>query len=170
MSAPRVLVAGIGNVFLGDDGFGVAVAQRLLKRELVKSACVRDFGIRGLDLVYALMDGCDILILVDAIQQGHRPGTLFVIEPEVQSASSSSGIIVPEPHGMTPVKVFSLLHSMGGEMPKITRLVGCEPESFGVEEEGRMGLSAPVAEAVQAALPVIETLIAELRESFHANA
>ncbi|HYG75150.1 MAG TPA: hydrogenase maturation protease [Planctomycetota bacterium] len=169
MSAPRVLVAGIGNIFLGDDGFGVAVVQRMVQRGVLKSVCIRDFGIRGLDLVYALMDGYDILILVDAMQQGRAPGTVFVMEPDVDH-TSMDGYAAPEPHSMTPIKVFSLLNSMGGAPPKITRLVGCEPESFGLEQEGRMGLSVPVAGAVDAAANIVETLTIELVASFNANA
>ena len=166
MTSPRVLVAGIGNIFLGDDGFGVAVVQRLLQRGALQSAArVQDFGIRGLDLVYTLLDGWDILVIVDAMQQRQAPGTLFVFEPEL-SAQNSHTSAAPEPHGMTPVHVFSLLQSMGGSLPGVTRIVGCEPESFGSEEDGRLGLSTPVANAVEPAAERVEALVAELVAEF----
>src|SRR5881227_271903 len=98
----RVLVAGVGNIFLGDDAFGVEVAQRLLRRGLPDAVRVVDFGIRGLDLTYALLDGYEAVILVDAAPRGGPPGTLYVLEPERGGAPDVAAI---ETHGMDPVKV-----------------------------------------------------------------
>ena len=117
----RVLVAGIGNVFLGDDGFGVALADRLARRELPPGVEVVDYGIRGMDLAYALQDGYDAAILLDAVPRGEPPGTLFVIEPEL--GDDQIGF---EAHGMDPVRVLATARAMGG-LPARTLIVGCEP-------------------------------------------
>ena len=82
MSSPRILVAGVGNVFFGDDGFGVEVARRLLERRWPETVTIRDFGIRGLDFAYALLGGYDAAILVDTVRRGRDPGTLYVLEVE----------------------------------------------------------------------------------------
>ena len=109
-TGPRVLVAGIGNIFLGDDGFGVAVADRLLQQELPPGVDVGDYGIRGMDLAYALA-GYDAAIFVDAVPRGGAPGTLYVIEADTEDAS-----VAPEAHGMDPVKVIALARALG-ELP-----------------------------------------------------
>ena len=112
-SPPRILVAGIGNIFLGDDAFGVHVTQRLLQqqRPWPDNVRIRDFGIRGLDLVYALLDGCDVAIFIDAVPRGEKPGTLFVIEPDLSVLAADVAI---EAHSMDPVKVLNSARSMGG--------------------------------------------------------
>ncbi len=165
MTDKGVLVAGIGNVFLGDDAFGVEVAQRLSQRQLPQRVRVVDFGIRGMDLSYALLDGFDQAILVDARQQGGPPGTLYVIEPELEDKPDDAD---PQdwllsPHDMDPGKVLRIVKAMGGRCRRIL-LVGCEPASFGTEteEQGRMGLSEPVAAAVDEAVGLIESLISEM--------
>lgn len=146
---PRILVAGIGNVFLSDDAFGVEVLAELLKRPQPEEVTVADFGIRGFDLAYALMEDYDLAILVDALPHGQPPGTLYVLEPDPKSAGAAM-----EGHAMNPMAVFSLVATMGGTMPRVL-IVGCEPESV---EEG-MGLSEPVAAAVQSAVEMVENLV-----------
>jgi hydrogenase maturation protease len=159
MSEPyRILVAGIGNIFLGDDGFGCEVIRRLAGRTLPDNVRVVDFGIRGFDLAYALLDGYDATIFVDATPRGGEPGTLYTIEPELDEIESieSNGAMI-ETHGMNPMKVLSMVKSMGGEFKKIL-LVGCEPATFG-PEEGQMGLSEPVEVAVDDAVRIVESLV-----------
>jgi hydrogenase maturation protease len=157
--APRILVAGIGNIFLGDDGFGVEVAQRLAARRLPAGVTVVDYGIRGYDLAYALLAQPDHAILVDACPRGEGPGTLFVMEPDLGELGRPSG----DPgyldgHAMNPVSVLRLARSLGGELKPVV-VVGCEPATLG-PEEGAIGLSAPVEAAVDPAITLIESLIA----------
>jgi hydrogenase maturation protease len=157
MSEPRILVAGIGNIFMGDDAFGVEVAQRLLRRGAGDSMRVVDFGIRGYDLAYALMDDYDAAILVDATARGGDPGTLYTIEPEWPEIKPGEPAEM-EAHGMNPMRVLHMVQSMGGR-PKRVLVVGCEPATLG-GEEGAMGLSAPVEAAVDGAIEMIESLVA----------
>ena len=164
MTAPRILVAGIGNIFLGDDAFGVEVARQLAGRILPEGVRVVDFGIRGFDLAYALLDGDKQAILVDAMPRGQAPGTLYVLEHELTAADGAAAPeAAVEPHGMDPVKVLRLVQALGGK-PQRLLVVGCEPESFGEEEDGRMGLSAPVQQAVPEAVALIERLINQIGE------
>lgn len=158
MSTPTILVAGIGNIFLGDDAFGCEVVRRLAGRAWPDNVKVIDFGIRGFDLAYALLDGYDVTIFVDAAPRGEAPGTLYTIEPEVDEIESIEGQgVVVETHGMNPMKVLSMVKSMGGEFRKLL-LVGCEPATFG-PEEGQMGLSEPVEAAVDKAVEIVESLV-----------
>lgn len=154
----KILIAGIGNIFLGDDGFGVEVAQRLARRKLPDRVRVADFGIRGIDLAYALMDGYALTILVDATPRGGVPGTIYVIEPDLGQAETPEAAVV-DGHGMNPMSVFALVKSMGGQCKRIL-IVGCEPEPL-LEEEGRMGLSEAASAAIDPAIEAIETLIAK---------
>jgi hydrogenase maturation protease len=156
----RVLVAGVGNVFLGDDAFGVEVARELLRRASQAQVTVRDFGTRGLDLAYTLADGFDALLLVDSVQRGHAPGTLSVIEPDFQTNGEGEELLGPG-HGTDPCRVATLVHALGGTMP-VTRLVGCEPFGFGSEDEPMLELSAPVRDAVLRAIPLVERVLLEL--------
>jgi hydrogenase maturation protease len=163
-SAPaRILVAGIGNVFLGDDGFGVALAQLLAERKLPAGVEVVDFGIRGMDLAYAIGDGWDAVVLLDATPRGQAPGTLYVIEADV--GGSEVGL---DTHGMDPVKVLATARALGGaqELPR-TLVVGCEPltRMTGDEHELVGDLSEPVRAALPAALRLAEDLLAELAAS-----
>jgi hydrogenase maturation protease len=151
----KILVACVGNIFLGDDGFGVEVAQALSKRRLPETVSVKDFGIRGFDLAYSLLDPWDGVMIVDALPRGEAPGTLYVIEPD-RSAPADTAI---NPHGMDPVRVLNLAASMGTISAKIL-VVGCEPRDFGDELEGRMGLSSPVQAAVEEACNMIVGLAA----------
>ena len=160
----RILVAGIGNIFLGDDGFGVEVAQRLSTYKFPASVRVRDFGIRGYDLAYALLDGYDVTILVDACPRGHVPGTLYVIETGGNDADESeSPPIALDAHTMNPVSVIRMARGMGPVSKRIL-LVGCEPASLG-GEEGQIGLSEVVSAAVDEAIKLVQKLITGLRAS-----
>ena len=153
---PRLLVAGIGNIFLGDDAFGVEVVKRMAARRFPRGVRVADFGIRGLDLVYALQDGYDISILVDACPHGEAPGTLYVIEPDLDALDvRTSGTI--DAHTMNPMNVLRMAKAMNVPLRRIL-VVGCEPVALG-GEEGYMGLSGPVAAAVDEAVALIESLI-----------
>jgi hydrogenase maturation protease len=157
---PTVLIAGIGNIFLGDDAFGVEVARRLANRKLPERVKLVDFGIRGFDLAYALLDGFDVTILVDACPRGGTPGTLYVIEPDLNvnlQDSAEAGQTSVDAHSMNPMNVIRMAKSMGGELKRIL-LVGCEPLTLG-PEEGTMGLSEPVAKMVEEAANRIESLV-----------
>jgi hydrogenase maturation protease len=156
--AARVLVAGIGNVFLGDDGFGVALADRLARRALPAGVEVVDFGIRGMDLAYALQEGYDAALLLDAVPRGEPPGTLFVIEPTPGDAQ-----IGFEAHGMDPVRVLATARAMGG-LPPRTLIVGCEPAVRMRDDDPDVvaDLSEPVRAALDEAVRLVEALLAEL--------
>jgi hydrogenase maturation protease len=157
---PSILVAGIGNIFLGDDAFGVEVARRLAARDLPKNVRVTDFGIRGYDLAYALLDGYDTTILVDACPRGEPAGTLYVIEPDLHDLGGpdeQQGAV--EAHGMNPLNVLRLASSMGPL--KRVLLVGCEPATLG-PEEGQMGLSEPIEAAIDEAVRMVELLIRKI--------
>ena len=160
---PRILVAGIGNIFLGDDAFGVEVAQRLATRIFPENVRVVDFGIRGLDLGYALGDGYDATILVDACPRGDTPGTLYVVEPDLDTLDPPDGEpAVIEAHSMNPVNVLRMAKAMGGKLSRVL-LVGCEPATLG-PEEGYMGLSEPISAAVDDAVRLVEELIARIHK------
>jgi hydrogenase maturation protease len=158
-----VLVAGIGNIFLGDDAFGVEVARSLAKRRLSQNVLVKDFGIRGFDLAYALLEPWDAVILVDALPRGDAPGTLYVVEPDLLRMGGAGGPGMDiNPHGMDPVRVLNLALSMGPIAAQVF-VVGCEPGDFGDELEGRMGLSGSVQAAVEEASNMVEELVARIR-------
>ena len=165
----RILIACIGNIFLGDDAFGVEVAQRLQSRKTKSyppGVEVVDFGIRGMDLAYSLLDDYDMLILVDAVPRGGSPGTLYLIEPKQPGSSSEQGATAgkatPDAHSMDPVKVLAFARTLGAR-PIHTLLVGCEPTPLGDEyTEMQMGLSDPVQAAVDEAVKMIDSLIEKL--------
>jgi hydrogenase maturation protease len=156
---PTILIAGIGNIFLGDDAFGVEVSQRLANKKLPRGVRAIDFGIRGFDLAYALLDGTDVTILVDACPRGEKPGTLYVIEPDLDSLESPDAESAPpvDGHVMNPVNVLRLAKTLGGPLKKIL-LVACEPESLG-GDEGRMGLSDTVTGSIDEAVRMVESLV-----------
>jgi hydrogenase maturation protease len=155
---PRILVAGIGNIFLGDDGFGVEVVQQLSKSTLPAAVRVADFGIRGLDLVYALQDGYETTILIDAFPHGQAPGTVSIVEPDMNDPAGSLGDgTFLEPHAMNPMNVLRMATAMHSKLKRIL-LVGCEPVTLG-DEEGTMGLSESVQAAVLEAVKVVENLV-----------
>ncbi len=167
MTPPRILIAGIGNIFLGDDAFGSEVARRLLERPRNEGVHVVDFGIRGFDLTYALLDNYDGVVLVDATPRGEPPGTLYVIEPDTSEASAPKNPdLLLETHGMDPVRVLRLARALGCQTHRIL-LVGCEPLTFGTDDDPAMGLSDPVRRAVEEALPLIDSLVAKLMNEPH---
>ena len=159
---PTMLIAGIGNIFLGDDAFGVEVARLLLARTLPAHVHVKDFGIRGFDLAYTLLDPWHTLIMVDAIQRDEPPGTLFLIEPDLSGLGNlaAEGLDL-NPHGMDPMRVLNLAASLGPIQPRVL-VLGCEPNDFGDELEGRMGLSPAVQAAVEEASNMIEELVGRI--------
>jgi hydrogenase maturation protease len=154
-----ILVAGIGNIFLGDDGFGSEVARRISERTVVPGVRVIDFGIRGVDLLYTLLDGYEATIIIDALSQGGAPGTIYVVEPDFNEFGDDGAAV--EPHAMDPMRILGLARSMGAVLRNV-RLVGCEPATFGPEGEGQMGLSACVSAAMEQAVDVVEGLITEM--------
>jgi hydrogenase maturation protease len=159
---PRILVAGIGNIFLGDDAFGVEVVRRLQSTGLPTSVQVKDFGIRGFDLAYALQDGYETVILVDAFPHGEPPGTVYVVEPDLDAAASGSNGAMVDAHSMNPVRVLQMASSMGTNLPQVL-LVGCEPENLG-GDEGHMGLSPTVEPAVDRAAIKVQSLVNQILE------
>ncbi len=153
-----ILIAGIGNIFLGDDGFGVEVVRRLAARKLPAAVRVADFGIRGFDLAYALQDGYKTTILVDAFPHGQKPGTISVLDPDLNDVGSEeapqAGV---DTHGMNPLNVLRMAASMGAPLKGIF-LLGCEPATLG-PDEGQMGLSEPVEKAVDEAVDLLDSVI-----------
>ena len=155
----RILVAGIGNIFLGDDGFGVEVARRLEQQDLGEGVEVRDFGIRGMDLAYALQEGYEAVIFVDAAPRGETPGTVSLIEPELDLDE-----VVLDTHGMDPLRVLGLARALG-RVPERVLVVACEPEVVvhGEHDEDLVGeLSSPVAAAVDGAVELVKSLALDL--------
>jgi hydrogenase maturation protease len=159
----RVLVAGVGNIFLGDDGFGVEVVRRLLERELPEGVEVVDFGIRGMDLAYALQDDYEVVVFIDATPRGEKPGTVYLIEPEIEA----DGEVTLDTHGMDPLKVIKLSRALGAK-PTRALVVGCEPQvvvSGEDYEDMLMELSEPVRAAVEEAVKLVESLVEKIGES-----
>ncbi|MFN2629391.1 MAG: hydrogenase maturation protease [Gaiellaceae bacterium] len=155
----RVLVAGIGNIFLGDDGFGCQVATRLADGPMPEGVDVVDYGIRGFDLAYALASGYESALLIDAAQLGEAPGTLAVIEPP----SDDDGADI-DTHAMDPVRVLRLARDLGGT-PSRTLVLACQPAHLADPDAGDdvlHELSAPVQAAVEQALPAVRALVEEL--------
>ena len=156
----RILVAGIGNIFLGDDGFGCEVVRRLAERELPEEVEVRDFGIRGMDLAYTLMEPYEAVVFVDAVPRGEEPGTVYLIEADVPD----EGEVALDTHGMDPVSVIRLARVLGAKIPR-TLVVGCEPKVILSGEEYDdmlMELSEPVQRAVDEALKLVESVVEEV--------
>jgi hydrogenase maturation protease len=137
----RVLIAGVGNIFLGDDGFGVEVSRRLACQVWSTDVRVMDFGIRGVHLAYELIAGYDLAIIVDTVSRGAAPGTIYVIEPDLEGVSCGS---VSDSHDMVLDNVFAMVRTLGGSMPRRVLIVGCEPADFGE----KIGLSEPVSRAI----------------------
>lgn len=155
---PSVLVAGIGNIFHRDDAFGVSVAARLANNPLPGNVRVVDFGIRGFDLVLALLDGYDLTIFVDAVSRGGAPGTLYTIEPDLAAieGASESGTY-ENAHGLDPVRVLATAKSAGARLGRVV-VVGCEPATL-EDETGRIGLSDEVEAAIDPAIEMIRSLL-----------
>lgn len=157
---PRILVAGIGNVFLGDDGFGVEAVRRVAGRPGPPGVDVVEFGIRGMDLVYALQRGYQAAIFVDAAARGQRPGTLTLLEPD----EAWHGPATVETHGMDPVQVLRLARELGS-VPERLLVLCCEPQTVlaGTPDEVLVELSAPVRGALDEAVRLVEATVADLR-------
>ena len=158
VAGTRILVAGIGNVFLGDDGFGVALADRLARTELPCGVEVVDYGIRGMDLAYALHEGWDVVVFLDAMPRGLEPGTLSVLEPDLDGLEAAV-----DAHGMDPVKVLGLARALGGELPRVL-VVGCEPRDVmrGDEEDVVATVSEPVRAALDEGVRLVRSLLEDL--------
>jgi hydrogenase maturation protease len=152
MSDTRVFVVGVGNIFLGDDGFGVEVAARMKRRPIPAGVRVDDFGIRGVHLAYELLEGYDLVILVDTLDLGEKPGTVSVLEPDLDDV----GEVMPDAHDLDPASVMGLLSDLGGSVGRML-VVGCQPADL----QEHMGLSAPVAAAVDGAIRVVDELVQE---------
>ena len=156
----RTLVACLGNIFLGDDGFGVAVARRLASEDLPDGTKVTDYGIRGMHLAYDLAEGWDATILVDSAPRGGEPGTVYVIEPEPGQQPVGDGwlgeSILFDAHGMQPDVMLGMAGMLGAQAGQVL-VVGCEPASVA---EG-IGLSEPVTAAVDEAARKVMELVKE---------
>lgn len=163
-----MLIAGIGNIFLADDAFGPEVVRALRGRPLPDLVDVADFGIRGMDLAYRLLDGYRAVVLVDAAPRGGAPGTLYLIEPELPPAAGAE-LGPAQAHGMDPAGVLALARQLGedggacGALPRVL-VLGCEPlvRMTGEEPDVDVGLSPPVRAAVGAAARRLEALAREL--------
>jgi len=159
MSAPgRTLVAGVGNVFLRDDAFGVEVVRLLAEQPVPEGVEIRDFGIRGVHLVYDLLNGCDLFVLVDAAPHGQAPGTVSVLEVELPEPAGPETLDRPliDAHSLTPDAIFALLVSLGGR-PGRSLVVACEPADI----DAGMGLSDPVREALPHAVRTVQDILAD---------
>jgi hydrogenase maturation protease len=155
--ARSVLIAGVGNIFLRDDGFGVEVARRLALESLPEWVRVIDFGIRGVHLAYEMLDGgYATTILVDATPRGEKPGTVYLIEPDLKGFDSRQPVSF-DAHGMEPQLVFSTLQSLGG-VPGRVLIVGCEP----LECDEGIGLSEPVQRSVDEAVRLVHSVVEDL--------
>lgn len=154
----RILVAGIGNIFMGDDAFGCEVTRVLAERGVRPGVEVKDFGIRGYDLAYALIEPWEEVILVDATARGEAPGTTFLIEIDLTELNGVAET-APDAHDLNPVAVLRMARQLGEIRARIF-LVGCEPGNLN-SENGEMGLSAPARNAVDRALEMIDALTSE---------
>ena len=155
----KILIAGIGNIFLGDDAFGSEVARRLMHERLPPEVQVTDFGIRSYDLVYAIMDGYDVTIFVDITSQGQSPGTVYLIEPDLDQLDQLDEM-VENAHSMNPVRVLQMLRTFGSSPGKLY-LIGCEPATLEAEDD-RIGLSPIVEASVPQAIELIKSLLNDL--------
>jgi hydrogenase maturation protease len=156
VTGARVLVAGIGNVLAGDDGFGSEVARRLQAQSWPEGVRVVDYGIRGVDLAFDLMAGYDVAVLVDVVSRGGAPGTLYLIEP----TPGAEWVRVADGHGMHPAAALAFARELGGELPKLV-LVGCEPARIADGEDVLMELSDAVSSAVHPAVRAVRELVTE---------
>jgi hydrogenase maturation protease len=155
-ASATILVACIGNIFMGDDGFGSEVALALSSAQLPGEVQVVDYGIRGIDLTYALLAPWSAVVLVDTVSRGEAPGTLYLLQPG-ETQSEGAGPACLDPHALDPVAVIRTARTLG-EVSAEIYIVGCEPMDFGDELEGRMGLS----DAVEAAVPAATAMVTQL--------
>lgn len=155
--ADRVLVAGVGNIFLGDDGFGPEVLKVLADGRFPDGVVCSDFGIRGVHLAYELLEGYDTLVLVDAVSTGEPPGTVSLFEHDVSSQPPAPSSVPMDSHSMQPEAVLAAALALGAR-PRRVLVVGCEAEDV---SEG-IGLSPPVAAAVPVAVSAVEKLLQDV--------
>jgi hydrogenase maturation protease len=155
----KILVAGIGNIFLGDDAFGSEVARRLMDERLPSEVRVIDFGIRTYDLAYAIMEGYDVTILIDITAQGGAPGTVYLIEPDLNQLHLFDANLV-DAHSMNPARVLQMLRQFGSSPGKLY-LIGCEPANLEAED-GQLGMSETVESSIPQAIEWIKTLVNDL--------
>lgn len=153
----RILVAGIGNIFHGDDAFGCEVTKSLLERAWPEGVRVEDFGIRSYDLAFAIADGWDAVLLVDALPRGRAPGTLYLLEVDAEAADQGG---LADAHSMSPVLVLRMVQALGGVARRV-HVVGCEPAMLEADD---IGLSEPVRAAVPGAVEMVTGLVGELME------
>ena len=158
-SPGKILVAGVGNIFLGDDAFGSEVARRLMHERLPAEVRVSDFGIRSYDLAYAMMDGYDATILVDVTSKGQAPGTVYLIEPDLNELDQFDEKL-PDAHSMNPLNALQMLRT-SGISPGELYLIGCEPAIL-EREDGQIGLSESVEASVPQAIEMIKSLVNDL--------
>ena len=160
MRSMRILVAGVGSVLRGDDGFGVEVAQRLQKMDLPPEVTVVETGTGGIHLVQEIMAKYDALIVLDAVDRGRPPGTLMMIEPEIENVEDMPGLekydYLADMHYTKPAKALMLAKALK-ILPRQVLLVGCQPQEV---ERFEKGLSAPVAAAVEVAVSEVRDMIA----------
>jgi hydrogenase maturation protease len=167
--SPRILIAGVGNIFLGDDAFGSEVAREMMRLDLPEDVAIADFGIRSYDLAFALVDRVETAILVDAVRRGEPPGTIYLIQPAVDG-QQKAGEGIADAHDLDVVSVLQMARSLGGDMAEIY-LIGCEPATL-ESEDGQLGLSEAVGAAVPKAIEMIQTLLRSLlseKQSVQAN-
>jgi len=158
MTPPKILVAGLGNIFFGDDAFGVEVIRLLAQRSIGPNVTIKDFGIRSFDLSCSLAGGYDFAILVDVVQRGEPPGTLYVIEPEVPTLQASLDF-----HQSNPARALELARQLGSAVPSI-RIVGCEPACFN-HDDGISALSPAVQASLTSAVHMVEGLVSDFLSS-----
>ncbi len=156
----RILVAGVGNIFHGDDAFGVFVSEEMAKQSALDGVVVTDFGIRSYDLAFAMLDGFDVVILVDTAHRGGEPGTVYLLDPEIDAVEAGRSVVGG--HGMTPQTVLGILDAFGGFGGAIY-VVGCEPATL-ASSDGTIGLSEPVRAAIPVAISMIEDLVQRIRD------
>jgi hydrogenase maturation protease len=153
----RTLVAGVGNVFLGDDAFGVEVVRLLAEQPCQPGVEIRDFGIRGVHLVYELLNGCDLFVLIDAAPRGEKPGTVTVLEVDPPEPDALGQPVI-DAHSLTPDSIFALLSSLGGRTGR-SLVVACEP----ADVSAGMGLSEPVQQALPHAVRAVQDILAQVQ-------
>ncbi len=156
----RILIAGIGNIFFGDDAFGPRMVRELLEREWPDEVEIVDFGIRGIDLAFALLDDYFTAIFIDATPQGSEPGTLYLIQVDDETRDGR-GVASVDTHNIDPVQVLSTVKAYGGTPPPLW-VIGCEPASLEAEPGHYLQLSAPVEAAIDDAVEMVASLVERL--------
>ncbi len=156
----RILIAGIGNIFFGDDAFGCEVVSELIRKPFPQEVRIVDFGIRGYDLAYAILEGYDTVILIDAAARGETPGTTALLELRRDDWITGEAS-VPDPHGLDAVRVLEMVRAAGGNLEKVY-LLACEPA---VLETDDFGLSPPVQAALPHAVELIERFVCDLLQN-----